>query len=156
MMLTSSGILLYRRVAGSVEVLLLHHGGPFWARKDEGAWTIPKGLQEPGEEPLAAARREFEEETGHAVEGPFMELGTFRQNSSKTVAVWAAEGAFDVADLKSNMFELEWPPRSGRRQQFPEADRAGWFSPEAAIPKLAKGQAPIIGALLERLGEEPI
>lgn len=152
----SAGILLYRCVPEGVELLLLHHGGPFWAGKDDGAWTIPKGLCEPGEESLDAARREFAEETGAVAEGPFLDLGEFRLSSSKSMRAWAAEGAFDVGALASNTFEMEWPPRSGRRQSFPEADRAGWFAPEEACRKLARGQAPIVGALLDSLAGRAI
>jgi len=154
-MMLSAGILLYRHRNGAVEVLLVHHGGPFWSHKDDGAWTIPKGLVEPGEEAFATATREFSEETGGVAKPPFLELGTFRQSSGKVVAVWAAEGEFDVGALVSNSFEIEWPPRSEKRQSFPEADRAGWFTPETAVRKLAKGQAPMIGALLTRL-ENPV
>jgi len=152
----SAGIVFFRRDGGAVEMLLLHHGGPFWARKDDGAWSIPKGLCEGDEDPLEAARREFSEETGGVAVGPFLELGSFRLSSDKTLRAWACEGEFDPARLVSNTFELEWPPRSGRRQAFPEADRAGWFGPEEALRKLSKGQAPVVGALLDRLGLSPI
>jgi predicted NUDIX family NTP pyrophosphohydrolase len=147
----SAGILLYRRRGSAVEVLLVHPGGPFWAKKDDGAWSIPKGEYAPGEEPLAAARREFEEETGSRVEGAAMALGAFRQPSAKVVEAWAVEGDFDPATLKSNTFTLEWPPRSGRMREVPEVDRAGWFAPEAAARKLLKGQRPILEALLRAL-----
>jgi len=147
----SAGILLYRRKRGAVEVLLVHPGGPFWQKKDDGAWTIPKGLYEPGEEALAAAQREFAEETGYAPAGEFIALGEFRQSSAKMVSVWAVEGEFDVAALKSNMFALEWPPRSGRRREFPEVDRAGWFAIEPARKKILKGQVAILDALAARL-----
>jgi predicted NUDIX family NTP pyrophosphohydrolase len=147
----SAGILLYRRRGSAVEVLLVHPGGPFWAKKDDGAWSIPKGEYAPGEEPLAAARREFEEETGSRVEGAAMALGAFRQPSAKIVEAWAVEGDFDPATLKSNTFTLEWPPRSGRMREVPEVDRAGWFAPEAAARKLLKGQRPILEALLRAL-----
>jgi predicted NUDIX family NTP pyrophosphohydrolase len=152
----SAGIVFFRRDGAAVEMLLLHHGGPFWARKDDGAWSIPKGLCEGDEDPLEAARREFSEETGGVAVGPFLELGSFRLSSDKTLRAWACEGEFDPARLVSNTFELEWPPRSGRRQAFPEADRAGWFGPEEALRKLSKGQAPVVGALLDRLGLPPI
>jgi predicted NUDIX family NTP pyrophosphohydrolase len=148
----SAGILLYRRRHGGVEVLLVHPGGPFWAGKDEGAWSIPKGLCDPGEEPLAAARREFAEETGANVEGEAIALGAFRQSSAKIVDAWAVEGEFDPAALKSNTFALEWPPRSGKMREVPEVDRAQWFTPEAAVRKLLKGQRPILEALLRHLG----
>jgi predicted NUDIX family NTP pyrophosphohydrolase len=149
----SAGILLYRRRGGrGIEVLLVHPGGPYWAKKDDGAWSIPKGLTGPGEEPLAAARREFAEETGAAVSGEAMPLGAFRQSSAKTIEVWAVEGEFDPASLRSNMFSLEWPPRSGQTREYPEADRAEWFTPEAAARKLLKGQRPVVEALLRHLG----
>lgn len=149
----SAGLLLYRRREGGVEVLLVHPGGPFWANKDDGVWSIPKGEYIPREDPLAAARREFEEETGARPEGEAFALGEFRQSSAKIVDAWAVEGDFDPATLKSNTFTLEWPPRSGRTREVPEVDRAAWFTPEAAARKLLKGQRPILEALLQRLGE---
>ena len=149
----SAGILLYRRSRGAVEVLLVHPGGPFWARKDEGAWSIPKGEYAPGEEALAAARREFAEETGaRAPDGQPIPLGAFRQPSGKIVEAWAIEGDFDPSTLKSNTCVVEWPPRSGRTCEVPEVDRAGWFSLEEAARKLQKGQRPILDVLLQRLG----
>jgi predicted NUDIX family NTP pyrophosphohydrolase len=148
----SAGILLYRRRRGAIEVLLVHPGGPFWARKDEGAWSIPKGTYEPGEDPLAAARREFAEETGARPEGEAMALGSFRQSSAKIVDVWAVEGDFDPASLRSNTFSMEWPPRSGRVREVPEVDRAEWFTPEEASRKILKGQRPVLQALLQHLG----
>src|SRR5262249_25231542 len=147
----SAGILMYRRKRGAIEVLLVHPGGPFWQKKDEGAWTIPKGLYESGEDALAAAQREFAEETGCAPTGDFISLGEFRQSKAKTVSVWAIEGEFDVSTLRSNHFALEWPPRSGRQQEFPEVDRAGWFSFAAARKKILHGQAPILDALFARI-----
>lgn len=149
----SAGILLYRRRHGGVEVLLVHPGGPFWAGKDEGAWSIPKGAYHPGEEPLAAARREFAEETGAQLEGEFVALGAFRQSAVKTVDAWAVEGDFDPAGLRSNTFAMQWPPRSGRVGEFPEVDRAEWFAPAAAARKILKGQRPILQALLRHLGK---
>jgi predicted NUDIX family NTP pyrophosphohydrolase len=149
----SAGIILYRRSGGAVEVLLVHPGGPFWARKDEGAWSIPKGLYTLGEDALAAARREFHEETGSEVTGEAIALGAFRQPSGKIVQAWAVEGDLDTASLKSNTFTLEWPPRSGKMRAFPEVDRAGWFSPDAAARKLLKGQRPILAALLGALAQ---
>lgn len=150
----SAGILLYRRRQGGVEVLLVHPGGPFWAGKDDGAWSIPKGEYEPGEDPLAAARREFAEETGsRAPEGEASALGAFRQSSAKIVDVWAIEGDFDPATLNSNTFTLEWPPRSGRTREVPEVDRAAWFTLDEAERKLLKGQRPIPEALRRRLQE---
>jgi predicted NUDIX family NTP pyrophosphohydrolase len=148
----SAGILLYRRAGDALELLLVHPGGPFWKNKDDGAWTIPKGWTEPDEEPLDAAKREFNEETGFAVKGPFLELGAFKQSGGKMILAWAAAGDADPVSLKSNLFEMEWPPRSGRRMQFPEVDRAGWFSLDEARRKILKGQAPIIDALLQQLG----
>jgi len=147
----SAGILMYRRTGGAVEVRLVHPGGPFWKKKDDGAWTIPKGLYQAEEEALAAARREFEEETGAAPAGEFIPLGEFRQSSAKTVSVWAAEGEFDVTKLKSNAFTLEWPPKSGKMSEFPEIDRAAWFSPEDARRKILKGQRAVLDALFARL-----
>jgi predicted NUDIX family NTP pyrophosphohydrolase len=148
----SAGILLYRRRQGAIEVLLAHPGGPFWARKDDGAWSIPKGEYGAGEDPLAAARREFREETGAQPEGEAVALGAFRQSSAKTVDAWAIEGDFDPATLKSNTFSIEWPPRSGKTREVPEVDRAAWFTPEEARRKLLKGQLPILEALLRHLG----
>jgi predicted NUDIX family NTP pyrophosphohydrolase len=148
----SAGILMYRRTAGPVELLLVHPGGPFWARKDDGAWSIPKGLLENGEEPASAAAREFAEETGLVPTGTFLELGQFRQPSGKVVLAWAVEGDFDVAALRSNSFPMEWPPRSGRMRDFPEVDRAAWLTPPDAMRKIVKGQRPIIATLLKILG----
>lgn len=147
----SAGILMFRRSHRSVELLLVHPGGPYWARKDEGAWSIPKGLFEKGEDALAAARREFEEETGTTPAGPFIELGVFRQPGGKRVCAFASEGEFDLASFRSESFAMEWPPRSRRMQEFPEADRAAWFNPEEALVKVTRGQRPIIEALIERL-----
>ena len=148
----SAGILLYRRRGPQIEVLLVHPGGPYWAKKDEGAWTIPKGGYEPGEDAFAAARREFREETGAALDGEAVALGAFRQSAAKIVEVWAVEGAFDPAALVSNTFAMEWPPRSGRTSEFPEVDRAAWFAPDLAWRKILKGQRPILQALWRRLG----
>jgi predicted NUDIX family NTP pyrophosphohydrolase len=146
----SAGILLFRRRPSRVEVMLVHPGGPFWAKKDEGAWSIPKGIVDEGEDLLAAAKREFLEETGMAIEGEFLDLGAHKQPSAKTIAAWACEGDFDPALLKSNTFSLEWPPRSGRMAEFPEVDRAAWYSIDEALMKINKGQKPIIAALAER------
>src|SRR5262249_23051861 len=126
-------------------------GGPFWANKDDGAWSIPKGEYATDEDPLAAAKREFEEETGARLEGEAAPLGAFRQSSAKTVDAWAVEGDFDPAALTSNTFTMEWPPRSGRTREVPEVDRAAWFTPEEAARKLLRGQRPILEALLRRL-----
>jgi predicted NUDIX family NTP pyrophosphohydrolase len=130
-----------------LEVLLVHPGGPLWARKDDSAWSIPKGELDDDEDPLSAARREFEEETGGTPEGPFVALDPVRQPSGKVVCVWAAEGEFDVSRLVSNLFEMEWPPRSGRRMEFPEVDRAGWFTVDAARRKIVPGQAAFLDQL---------
>jgi len=148
----SAGLMLYRRGQGGLEVLLVHPGGPFWAKKDDGAWSIPKGIQGKGEDAPAAARREFEEETGLAPSGELVALGEFRQPAGKIVSAYAVEGEFDPAALNSNRFSIEWPPRSGRMRDFPEVDRAAWFSPEEANRKLLRGQVPILAALLSRLG----
>jgi predicted NUDIX family NTP pyrophosphohydrolase len=143
--LPSAGLLLYRGSGAAREVLLGHMGGPFWARKDERAWSIPKGEYEADEDPLAAARREFTEELGAAPPtGPYTELGTVRQSGGKLVTVWAVEGDFDPSALISNTFELEWPPRSGQRQSFPELDRVGWFGLDEARAKVIAGQLPLI------------
>lgn len=147
----AAGILLFRRGPSGLQVLLAHPGGPLWARKDLAAWTIPKGQFTDDELPLDAARREFEEEMGSAPVGVFQPLGSIKQPSGKIVHVWAAESDFDVATVKSNLFEMEWPPKSGRKGQFPEVDRAGWFSIEEARLKILKGQAPFLDRLLALL-----
>jgi predicted NUDIX family NTP pyrophosphohydrolase len=147
----SAGILMYRRPGPELEVLLVHPGGPFWAKKDLGAWSIPKGEYEESEEPLAAAKREFREELGVEADGAFVELGTLVQPSRKEIAAWAVEGDFVVEELKSNTFEMEWPPKSGRKRQFPEVDRAGWFGLEEARGKILRGQAEFIERLLARV-----
>lgn len=147
-MRTSAGILLWRRTDGGPEVLIGHMGGPFWAKKDDGAWSIPKGEYGPGEEPFAVALREFEEELGTPVPAAdFVPLGELRTTSSKVLTVWAAEGDLDASLCVSNTFELEWPPRSGRMQEFPEIDRAAWFPAEAARTKLVKGQVGFLDRL---------
>jgi predicted NUDIX family NTP pyrophosphohydrolase len=152
----SAGLLLYRRRNDGIEVLLVHPGGPFWTNKDDGAWSIPKGTYDPdAEEGLAAARREFAEETGTSAEaamnGEIIALGAFRQSSAKTVDVWAAEGDFDPGTLVSNTFQMEWPPRSGRMVEAPEVDRAEWFVPGEAARKIIKGQQQVLDALLRHL-----
>ena len=143
---TSAGLLLYRRRAAGVEVFLVHPGGPYWAKKDDGAWSVPKGLVDPGEDELACARREFTEETGFDAGASHSErdLGTFRQPSGKRLHVWAIEGDCDPRALSSNLFEMEWPPKSGRMAQFPEVDRGDWFEQAQALLKIAPGQRPIL------------
>jgi predicted NUDIX family NTP pyrophosphohydrolase len=147
----SAGLLMYRRSQPEPEVLLVQPGGPFWINKDDGAWSIPKGLYQKNEAPLQAARREFAEETGCHANGDFVELGSFKQPGGKRISAWALEGDFDVGSLRSNTFSIEWPPRSGRMETFPEVDRANWFTPPVARKKLVKGQVEIIDALLDKL-----
>jgi predicted NUDIX family NTP pyrophosphohydrolase len=146
----SAGLLLYRHGSDEIEVLLVHPGGPFWARKDDGAWSIPKGEVEPGEDAVEVAVREFEEELGTpppVVPDALVDLGTIRQKAGKVVAAWCGEGDFDPSTLVSNTFSIEWPPRSGQVKEFPEVDRAGWFSlPEARV-KLLEAQAELIDRL---------
>ncbi len=139
---------MFRRPSGGLEVLIAHMGGPLWARRDEGAWTIVKGEPEPGETPLAAARREFAEETGAAPPaGPAIELGEVRQSGGKRVRAWALEGEFDPAALRSNTFTIEWPPRSGRRAEFPEIDRVRWCDPDSARRLLIAAQRAFVDEL---------
>lgn len=153
----SAGLLLYRRGLKEdqivLEVLLGHMGGPFWARMDKRAWSMPKGEYEAGEDPFTAAKREFEEEMGsEAPSADYLELGSLSQPSGKLVTAWAAEADFDAAGAVSNTFELEWPPRSGRKRSFPEIDKAGWFTAEVARAMLVKGQRPFVDRLEEVLG----
>jgi predicted NUDIX family NTP pyrophosphohydrolase len=150
----SAGILLFRRRPEGAEVMLVHPGGPFWAKKDAGAWSIPKGLADEGEDLLEAAKREFCEETGIAVEGEFLDLGAHKQPGGKTIAAWACEADFDTETLKSNTFAMEWPPRSRRTAEFSEVDKAGWYSIDDALMKINKGQTTIIEALAGRLGHK--
>lgn len=145
----SAGVLLFRRREDDIEIFLVHPGGPFWAKKDDGAWSIPKGLCDDDEDPLAAAKREFTEEVGPSIDGEFTALGEFKLPSGKRLSVWAVEGDLDAASITSNLFELEWPPRSGKQAQFPEVDRAGWFTPDAARVKLTKGQLQVLDAFLK-------
>lgn len=148
----SAGILMFRRKRAQSELLLVHPGGPFWARKDNGAWSIPKGVYEEGEDPLAAAQREFQEETGSIAAGNFIPLGSFRQSSGKIVSAWAVEGEYDVEKFKSNLFAMEWPPKSGKFKEFPEVDRIGWFAPAEAMRKILKGQTPILEKCFSLIG----
>ena len=147
----SAGLLLFRRRAGALEVLLVHPGGPFWARKDDGAWTVPKGEVDEHEDVLAAARREVEEETGARPSGPFIALAPLHQSGGKIVHVWAVESEFDPASLRSNLFEIEWPPKSGTRRSFPEVDRAEWFDLATASRKILASQAPVLAHLVKQL-----
>ena len=148
---TSAGLLLFRRRPG-LQVLLGHMGGPYFARRDDGAWSIPKGEYGPDEPPLAAARREFEEEFGAPPPpGDLADLGSVRQANGKVVTAWAVEADFDVATVHSNTFEIEWPPRSGRRQSFPEIDRAEWFDLSRARAKMIRGQDALLDRLLEAI-----
>ena len=151
---TSAGLLIYRRRGGALEVFLVHPGGPFWANKDAAAWSIPKGEFDPAEHPLAAARREFEEETGLKMAGEFTPLAPIRQAGGKVVHAFALEGDCDPAAIQSNTFEIEWPPRSGRRQTFPEVDRAAWFPLDVARGKIHKGQAGLLDQLRAMLEGE--
>ena len=147
----SAGLLMFRRAGNGLELLLAHPGGPFWARKDDGAWSLPKGEMLDSEDALAAACREFEEETGCPPTGPFLDLGEVRMKSGKRVQAWAFEGDLDPAQLRCNLFEMEWPPRSGRMQQFPEVDRVAWFDPATARRKLLPVQAPLVDRLEDLL-----
>ncbi|TMB69527.1 MAG: NUDIX domain-containing protein [Deltaproteobacteria bacterium] len=147
----SAGILLHRLRGSRIEVFLVHPGGPFWAKKDAGAWSIPKGEFEVGQDPLEAAKREFKEETGFAVEGNFIELTPVKQPGGKVVYAWAVMGDCEAESIKSNTFSLEWPPRSGKRKEFPEVDRAGWFTPEVAREKILKGQLNFLEELKRKI-----
>lgn len=150
----SAGILVYRLREGGIEVLLAHPGGPFWTRRDAGAWSIPKGEYADDEPPETAALREFTEETGWTLDRPPTPLGEVRQKAGKSVTAFAAEGDFDVATLRSNSFETEWPPKSGRRASFPEIDRAVWFGLDEAREKMIEGQRPLLDRLALLLAEE--
>lgn len=151
----SAGILLYRFQNGILQVLLVHPGGPFWAKKDMGVWSVPKGEIEENENPFIAAKREASEETGIYLENmemsSFIELKPVKLKSGKTIFTFAAEGDFDINEIKSNFFEMEWPPRSGVQKQFTEVDKAGWFSIEEAKLKVSKGQIPILEELADKL-----
>ena len=148
----SAGLLLFRRRAGDLEVFLVHPGGPFWAKKDRAAWSIPKGEFGSAEEPLAAAKREFAEETGFTPGGIHRALGSHKQPGGKTVHAWALEADCDPAAIRSNTFTMEWPPRSGRQQEFPEIDRAAWFPLAAAREKVHQGQVAVLDALARIVG----
>jgi predicted NUDIX family NTP pyrophosphohydrolase len=149
---TSAGILLYTRKKDNVlRVFLVHPGGPFFAKKDEGAWSVPKGEPGPGEDALAAARREFGEETGCNAEGDFIPLSPIKQKNGKTVLAWAVEGGCEADTVRSNTFSLEWPPKSGRVQDFPEVDRAGWFTIDEAKKKINPAQAALVDELVSKL-----
>ncbi len=149
----SAGLLMFRRGAAQVEVLLVHPGGPFWKNKDAGAWSLPKGEYAEGEDALAAARREFEEETGARAEGNFVPLGEIRQAGGKLVTAWAFEGDCDAQGIQSNRFSMEWPKGSGRMQDFPEVDRAGWFGFREARERILKSQAGFLERLEVHLGQ---
>lgn len=147
----SAGILVWRRRPDGPEVFLVHPGGPFWKSKDDGAWSIPKGEIDRDEEPLSAAQREFEEETGLKIGGAFTSLTPVKIASGKVIEAWAIEHDLDASAISSNTFEIEWPPRSGKRQAFPEADRAAWFPEPTALQKVTKGQVPLLTELFRRL-----
>jgi predicted NUDIX family NTP pyrophosphohydrolase len=148
----SAGLLPYREVGGAWEVFLVHPGGPFWAKKDVAGWSIAKGEVHDGEELLAAAQREFTEETGFVPSGPYLALGEVRQSGGKQIHAWACAQDFDPTKIVSNTFTLEWPPRSGRFTDFPEIDRAAWFTPEVAAEKLHRGQVEFLRRLAQALG----
>lgn len=150
-MRTSAGILLYRRKDKHVEVFLIHPGGPFWKGKDKGAWSIPKGEFEEGEDPLMAAKREFEEETGQPIDGDFIELKPIQQKGGKMVYAWAVEGNIDAEHIVSNTFQQEWPYKSGKWMTFPEVDKAGWFGVEEAREKMNEAQVALIADLIKQL-----
>jgi predicted NUDIX family NTP pyrophosphohydrolase len=149
----SAGLLMYRRrTAREVEVFLVHPGGPIWAKKNEGSWTLPKGEYDADEDPLSAAKREFHEETGFTATGEFLELGSVRQKSGKIVAAWAFEGDCNPDELVSNTCEIDWPPRSGKRLEIPEVDRGQWFSMQEARTFIRAEQEPLLDSLLQQLG----
>lgn len=146
----SAGLLVFREADGRIEVFLVHPGGPFFSKKDLGVWSIPKGEFD-GEDPLTAARREFEEETGQKIAGDFIELKPIKQKGGKLVHAWAVEADIDADNIQSNTFPLEWPPKSGKIKDFPEVDRAGWFDPDTAKQKINPAQAGLIGELLTKV-----
>jgi predicted NUDIX family NTP pyrophosphohydrolase len=153
----SAGLLVYRRSDGGIEVLLVHPGGPYWVKRDDGAWSLPKGEYEPGEDPLEAAVREFDEELGSEPpdRSDAVSLGQLRQPSGKVVSAWAVEGDLDVSEIRSDTFEMEWPPRSGRVHEFPEIDRVGWFDLETARRKILPAQLPFLDRLERAAGAMP-
>ncbi len=151
----SAGLLMYRRRRGVLEVFLVHPGGPFWVNKDEGSWSIPKGEYESGEDPFEVAKREFREETSCQATGEFIPLTPRKQPGGKVITAWALEGDCDASTVNSNTFSMEWPPRSGRQQEFPEVDRAGWFTILVGREKILKGQAGFLGELEQILMREP-
>jgi predicted NUDIX family NTP pyrophosphohydrolase len=153
---TSAGILVYRRRDPLLEVFLVHPGGPFWEKKDDGSWSIPKGEYEVGADALEAAKREFSEETSFTADGAFVPLTPLKQPSGKLISAWAVEGDLDSAKLRSNTFRMEWPPKSGAQQEFPEVDRGGWFDLENARRKLLPGQLPFLTELASILGERDL
>lgn len=149
MSLHSAGIILFRLCNHELQVMLVHPGGPFWAHRDLGSWSMPKGLFEPGEPPLATAKREFTEETGFDIDGDFIDLGSLRQPSRKIIHAWAVEGDIDVSKINSNTFSLEWPAKSGVVKQYPEVDRGEWFSIDLARAKITKGQQQFLDRLVK-------
>lgn len=148
----SAGLLVFRRRSGNLEFLIAHPGGPFWAKKDSGAWSVPKGLVDDDEDHLATAKREFEEELGQTVQGDFQELSALKQPSGKVVYCWLVEADLDLSNMQSNLFEMEWPPRSGKMESFPEIDRAEYMKPSVCMDKLLVGQRPFILEAMEKLG----
>jgi predicted NUDIX family NTP pyrophosphohydrolase len=150
----SAGILMFRRRDSGVQVLLVHPGGPFWKKKDAGAWSIPKGEYEEGEDALDAARREFQEETGIVAQGEFLPLDRIKQPSGKVITAWALEGDCSPAAIRSSTFSLEWPPKSGRKQEFPEIDRADWFTLEEARKRMVKGQIGFLDRLVAQIAAD--
>jgi predicted NUDIX family NTP pyrophosphohydrolase len=153
---TSAGILLYRIRSETLEVFLVHPGGPFWAKKDAGTWSIPKGEFDEGADPLETAKREFHEETGSPISGEFVALTPLKQPSGKLIHAWAVQGDIDASSIKSNTFSMEWPPRSGKQQEFPEVDKGGWFKIPAAQEKLPPGQRGFLNELQKKLGLRPV
>jgi predicted NUDIX family NTP pyrophosphohydrolase len=149
----SAGVLLYRKLNNMMQVFLVHPGGPFWKNKDDGSWSVPKGEYEDDEDPLDAAKREFYEETGSYIDGRFIKLSPIKQKSGKIVQAWAVEGDIDPQNIKSNFFEMEWPPKSGKTQQFPEVDRGEWFSIEQALIKINPGQVGLVMELVAQVKE---